>query len=245
MLVKEIQQAKKIALFIDCENISYKLCAEIMKRLDEIGEVCIKKAYGDWRKDMLEPWAEVLLQYSIEPIQILSKAQVKDPTHKAKNASDIRLTIDVMHTLYQQTMDCLALATSDSDFASLAQEIRRWAIPAIGFGSHQAREELKQAFNTYEELDSRPSSEQRLTSNKALLKLLHRAIESTQDAQGFALVSTIGNWIKQNHYKSASSYDKESWGDVFKQICQENKEEFEIHYDGTRNSIMKVRLKRQ
>ena len=245
MLVKEIQQAKKIALFIDCENISYKLCAEIMKRLDEIGEVCIKKAYGDWRKDMLEPWAEVLLQYSIEPIQILSKAQVKDPAHKAKNASDIRLTIDVMHTLYQQTMDCLALATSDSDFASLAQEIRRWAIPAIGFGSHQAREELKQAFNTYEELDSRPSSEQKLTSNKALLKLLHRAIESTQDAQGFALVSTIGNWIKQNHYKSASSYGKESWGDVFKQICQENKEEFEIHYDGTRNSIMKVRLKRQ
>lgn len=239
-MMTESSGAKKIALFIDCENISHKLCHEIMKRLDEIGEVCIKKAYGDWRKEMLGPWAEVLLQYSIEPIQILSSA--KDSTHKAKNASDIRLTIDVMHILYQQTMDCFALATSDSDFASLAQEIRRWAIPAIGFGSHKAREELKQAFNSYDELDT-PIT---LANNKALIKLLCRAIDNTQDSQSFALVSTIGNWIKQNYYKSASSYNKESWGDVFKQICQESKDGvFEIHYDGERKNIMKVRIKRQ
>lgn len=234
----ESSGAKKIALFIDCENISYKLCDEIMKRLDEVGEVCIKKAYGDWRKDMLGPWAEVLLQYSIEPIQILTGA--RDSTHKAKNASDIRLTIDVMHTLYQRSMDCFALATSDSDFASLAQEIRRWAVPAIGFGSYKAREELKQAFSSYDELDTLIT----LANNKALIKLLRRAIEDTQDAQSFAFVSTIGNWIKQHYYKSASSYGKESWGDVFKQICQENNSEFEIHYQGERKNIMKVRIKR-
>ena len=39
----ESSGAKKIALFIDCENISYKLCDEIMKRLDEVGEVLSKR----------------------------------------------------------------------------------------------------------------------------------------------------------------------------------------------------------
>ena len=228
---------KKIALFIDCENISYKLCDEIMKRLNEIGEVCIRKAYGDWRKEALHSWVGLLLQYSIEPIQILTGNRQDDGDRRGKNSSDIKLTIDVVNTLYSRNIDYIALATSDSDFAPLAQEIRKWAIPAIGFGTKNARDELKQSFNSYDELDEQHT----LSANKALIKLLHKAIEQNQDRESYALVSRIGNWIKENYYKSASSYGEESWGDIFKQL----KNEFELNYRGARNSVMSVRIKRE
>lgn len=34
---------KRVALFIDSENISHRLIAEVMERLENFGEICIKK----------------------------------------------------------------------------------------------------------------------------------------------------------------------------------------------------------
>lgn len=235
MIENSLQKDKKVALFIDCENISYKLIDEIMEKLSLIGEVCIKKAYGYWRDDSLKNWENELKKYSIEPIHVITG---KNSSTSIKNSCDIRLTIDVMKVMHAKSMDCIVLATSDSDFASLASEIRAYGLMAIGFGESKSREELKNAFTSFEFIGKNIDSEEvNLQNDKQLLNLLRNAIESTTSDTGKSLVSQVGLWLKANYLKTASSYGKDSWGDVLKSMPKY----FEISYDGVNNSIMSVR----
>lgn len=265
--------SNKIALFIDCENINHKACDKIIQMLSEVGEICVKKAYANWARTDMEHWREMLALHSIEPIQISSII-------KGKNASDIRLTIDVMHALYHYNMDCIALATSDSDFAPLAQEVRRWTLPVIGFGRRNARDELKRAFSVYHEIDEpvkaaaieseKPKicaldSAKAPESNKApessittkasktqgncahklcdddeLIWFLYDAIKNTRDAESWANVSKIAEWMANNSDIKPASYGKKTWGKVFKHFCKHTKM-FEMRYTECQ-SVMMVRI---
>ncbi|PAF42565.1 NYN domain-containing protein [Helicobacter sp. 11S03491-1] len=235
------KERKKVALFIDCENVSYKLIGDIMERLAEVGEVCVKKAYADWRNNGIKNWEEALIQYSIEPIHIITGNRNGDGGKSGKNSSDIKITIDVINTLHSGVMECIALATSDSDFAPLAQEIRKKGIPAIGFGEKKAREDFRKAFTNFEELGVGQPGDPQLSKDKYLIRLLKEAVESTSGDNGKSLVSRVGLWIKGNYLKSASSYGRDSWGDIFKALP----EHFDITYSGVKNSVMSVEYRRR
>lgn len=222
-------EKKKVALFIDSENISYKRIDEILQKLLDFGEVCIKKAYGDWRKESMRGWDEILSKYSIEPIHIITGNVSKS------NSSDIKIAIDVMNVLYGGSMNCIALATSDSDFAPLAQEIRTRGIQAIGFGEEKSRDDLRNAFTSFEEVGKR-GVEEDLNSNHYLINLLKSAVESTMDDEGKSMVSRVGLWLKEHYFKTASSYGRDTWGEVFKAL----EDVFEISYGGKGDKVMYV-----
>lgn len=223
-----MEGGKKVALFIDSENISFRLIGEVLERLGDMGEICIKKAYGDWRKDGLRGWDSVLSEYSIEPVHIITGNGIKT------NSSDIKIAIDVMNTLYAERMDCIALATSDSDFAPLAQEIRKRGVIAIGFGEVKSRKALRNAFTSFEEVGREKQEE--LSSNRYLINLLRMAIESTANDEGKSMVSRVGLWIKEHYFKTASSYGRETWGEVFRGLD----EYFEISFGGRDKKVMYV-----
>ncbi|PAF54183.1 hypothetical protein BKH42_01350 [Helicobacter sp. 13S00482-2] len=235
------KERKKVALFIDCENISHKLIDDIMERLSDVGEVCVKKAYGDWRNNGIKNWEEGLIKYSIEPIHIITGNRNGDGGSAGKNSSDIKITIDVINTLHSGTMECIALATSDSDFAPLAQEIRAKGIPAIGFGEKKTREDFRKAFTNFEEIGVADKPNSQLYKDKNLIKLLRNAVESTSGDDGKSLVSRVGLWIKNNYLKAASSCGQDSWGDVFKALP----DYFEISYSGVNNSVMSVQYRKK
>lgn len=222
-------EKKKVALFIDSENISYKRIDEILQKLLDFGEVCIKKAYGDWRRDSMRGWDEILSKYSIEPIHIITGNISKS------NSSDIKIAIDVMNVLYGGNMNCIALVTSDSDFAPLAQEIRTRGIQAIGFGEEKSRDDLRNAFTSFEEVGKKEVEED-LSSNRYLIYLLKSAVESTMDDEGKSMVSRVGVWLKEHYFKTASSYGRETWGEVFKAL----EDVFEISYGGKGDKVMYV-----
>ncbi|MCE3046853.1 NYN domain-containing protein [Helicobacter kayseriensis] len=222
------ERGKKVALFIDSENISHRLISEVMERLEGFGEICIKKAYGDWRKNDLRGWDEWLSKYSIEPVHLITGNGIKT------NSSDIKIAIDVMNTLFSERMDCIALVTSDSDFAPLAQEIRTRGIVSIGFGEAKSRESLRNAFTSFEEVGR--DKEEDLSSNRYLINLLRQATESTMGEDGKSMVSRVGIWLKDHYYKSASSYGRETWGEVFRALD----EHFEVTYGGRDNKVMFV-----
>lgn len=240
MLIAE-KERKKVALFIDCENVSYKLIDDIMERLAEVGEVCVKKAYGDWRNNAIKGWEDALIRYSIEPIHIITGNRMGDGAKGGKNSSDIKITIDVVNALNSGIMECIALASSDSDFAPLAQEIRTKGIAAIGFGEKKAREDFRKAFTNFEEVGVLEEGDIKLKKDKNLIKILRNAVESNSGDDGKSLVSRVGLWIKNNYLKSASSYGQDSWGDIFKALP----EFFEISYSGTNNSIMSVQYRQR
>ena len=211
---------KKIALFVDCENISSKWAEKIFESLLEIGDICIKKAYGDWRSDLIKPWHEILSLYSMEPIHVVSGNHNKNTSSGGKNSCDIKLSIDVMNCIYDGIVDCIVIASSDSDFVPLAQEIRKKGIQAIGFGELKTREEYQKAFTSFEFLKQ---DDDNLKSNKALKRMLKRAIDENSDGSGRASLANIGNWIKANYSQSAKSYGKNTWSEIFKVLCEDFK----------------------
>lgn len=220
---------KKIALFIDSENVSYKLIGEILKELNAMGEVCVKKAYGDWRREAMRGWDEILNSYSIEPIHIITGNSSKS------NSSDIRIAIDVMHTLYEGKMECIALATSDSDFAPLAQEIRTKGIESIGFGEQKSRDDLRNAFSHFYELtpkkekpkpvSSKPQEAKPSTPSKPALSkttqevqnldILKKAIIANLEENGWASLSKVGSYLRNECKIAPSHYQRATWSKVF------------------------------
>ena len=110
-----------IALLIDADNASPAGIDSVLTVLAELGQVNIRRAYGNWRKTTLKGWADIVHRYGIEPQQQFDLT-------KGKNATDMKMTIDAMDMLYRGRVHGFGIMSSDSDFTPLAMRIRRRAI---------------------------------------------------------------------------------------------------------------------
>ena len=59
---------KKIALLIDCDNVSHRAIDGVLDELAKYGVVNIRKAYGNWKSPLLQGWEEKLHPFAITPI---------------------------------------------------------------------------------------------------------------------------------------------------------------------------------
>ena len=203
---------KKIALFIDCENISHKHIDKIIDELANYGELHIRKAYGDWTKPSLKGWNERLFDYSLEPIH--------QPAYSTtKNATDIKMTVDIMKTMCNSSyIDYIALVTSDSDFTPLVTEIKSQAIQVIGFGESKTSNILQKACSQFIQLGIGKQNSN-LEKNVKLINILKNAIRHTRDDDKFAYVSEVGSYLKNQNSTTAKNYGNyKSWGDIFRNL---------------------------
>jgi uncharacterized LabA/DUF88 family protein len=103
-------------LYIDADNISYKMMEKIVNHID-FNNLLIKKIYGDWSKSELKNWISVCLDYGLEPIQCFRIGK--------KQSTDIKLITDVVNDINNIfIIRKIYLVTSDSDFSYLCQNIR-------------------------------------------------------------------------------------------------------------------------
>lgn len=136
---------KNIALLIDADNISPKYVKSIFDELNSYGTVSIRRIYGNWKKK--QGWnEEVLLEYSIQPIQQFDYT-------KGKNATDMAMTIDAMDVLYLKQADIFCIISSDSDFTKLAMRLRESQKYVIGMGDSKTPTSLTKACNKFVFLD--------------------------------------------------------------------------------------------
>ncbi|MBN2826190.1 MAG: NYN domain-containing protein [Campylobacterales bacterium] len=200
---------KKVALFIDCENVSYKYIDDIISDLAKLGEVHIRKAYGDWKNDNLKGWDEIIFEYSLEPIY--------QPRYSnTKNASDIKMTVDIMKTLcINANIDFIALATSDSDFTPLVTEVKSQGIQVVGFGEEKTSDILKKACTEFIKIGKVATKKSDLVVDRKLINRIKHAINYTKDDDGWALVSDFGIYFKNNYASSANNYGNyKSWSEL-------------------------------
>ena len=231
-----MQTNKKIALFIDCENISHKYLGTIIEELANYGEVNIRRAYGNWNAKGMEGWNENIFDYSLESIH-----QLPYSAGKYKNASDIKMTVDIMKSICQNTkIDYLALATSDSDFTPLVIEIKSQGIEVIGFGEAKTKNVLQKACSEFIELGTKHETNE-LSKNKKLINILKNAIRHKKGDDDFAYVSEVGTYLKNQNSTSAKNYGYKTWGEIFKEL-QDAFEIQMIEKNGKR-SIMTVKIK--
>ena len=122
-----MEKDKKIAVLIDADNVSEKYIKYIIDEISNHGTPTYKRIYGDWTKPQLAPWKNVLLNYSISPIQQYSYTT-------GKNSTDAALIIDAMDILYSKNVDGFCIVSSDSDFTKLAARLREAGMYVIGMG---------------------------------------------------------------------------------------------------------------
>lgn len=135
-------EKKKIALLIDCDNISFKSVEKIIAEIEEFGDIIIKRAYGNWRNDSLKNWFTKLTELSIKPIQQIDYT-------KGKNATDMAITIDAMKMLYEKNLDAFALVSSDSDFTPLVMTLQEEGKKVYGFGYERSPIALQRACSVF------------------------------------------------------------------------------------------------
>lgn len=137
--------AKKIALFIDADNISSKFGKQIIEALESRGEIFIRRIYGNWEKISLHGWNECILNFSLRAVQ--------QPDFVAgKNATDMSLVIDAMDVLYDGKAEIFAIVSNDSDFTPLVIRLRESGIKIIGMGNAQAANSFRLACNEFIDL---------------------------------------------------------------------------------------------
>ncbi len=122
-----MQEAKRIALLIDCDNVSHTAIEGVLEELAKHGTVNVRHAHGDWNNPSLSGWAGKLHPHAIRPMQQFAYT-------KGKNATDSAMIIDAMDLLYSNNVDAFALMTSDSDFTPLVLRILESGFPVYGFG---------------------------------------------------------------------------------------------------------------
>ncbi len=100
---------KKLAVLIDADNAQPEIIEGLLAEIALYGIASVKRIYGNWTTPNLQPWKEVLLNYSIQPIQQFDYT-------RGKNATDSALIIDAMDLLYTNKFDGFCIISSDSDF---------------------------------------------------------------------------------------------------------------------------------
>lgn len=124
------QNERRFAVLIDADNVSPKYIKYILDEVSDIGIATYKRIYGDWTDNEKRAWKNVLLDWSVNPIQQYSYTT-------GKNATDSAMIIDAMDILYSGNVDGFCLVSSDSDFTKLAQRLREAGMFVMGIGEQK------------------------------------------------------------------------------------------------------------
>ena len=208
---------KNIALLIDADNITPAAIDPVLTVMAELGQVNIRRAYGNFAKQGLAKWDTITNRYGIRP-------QQQFDVSKGKNATDMAMTIDAIDLLYQGKVDGFGIMSSDSDFTPLVTRLRQDGIVVYGFGSAKTPQAFKsvctrfidvdQLIKTTQAQEAAPSGSpesgaaESLAADTELMELIGAAYkEAKRDEEGWARVQQVGQ-IAGNR----SSFDVRNYG---------------------------------
>ncbi|MCB2215860.1 NYN domain-containing protein [Desulfofustis glycolicus] len=238
----------KIALLIDCDNVSHRSVEGVIDELSKYGKVNIRNAYGNWKSENMKGWEEKLHPHAIKPIQQFAYTT-------GKNATDAAMIIDAMDLLYTQKLDAFALMTSDSDFTPLVMRILANGITVYGFGEKKTPGAFVRACSQFiytenlEPLDDEEEKPQEkggtkksrseLKQDATLVKLLRTAVEQAADEDGWSHLGRIGQYISNKTSFSPVNYGYKKLGDLIRAI---DLFEIKMRHD---NSVMYIKDSRK
>jgi uncharacterized protein (TIGR00288 family) len=224
----------RVAVLIDCDNISHQWARAILDEVAKHGTLGIKRGYGDWTNDHLKNWRPELATYAIQPVQQFAYSV-------GKNSTDFALVIDAMDLLYGGTVDAFCLVSSDSDFTRLAMRLRESGKRVYGIGARKTPAAFQNACDqfTYVELlvgdgaevdepaPSRKATAATTAAKKAVKKaapaakasgstknqqeatsLLLRAVEASAKEDGWAALSEVGSYVVNTN----PTFDSRNYG---------------------------------
>lgn len=234
---------KKIALLIDYDNFTQeKYFPVLFEELNEIGDILIKYAFYSNLND--GTIREKFIRYGIEPMSQIAYS-------KGKNAVDIRITMEAMSLLGKDYIDCICLATSDSDFTPLVYHLQKSNKYVVGAGDNRASDDYKNSFNTFISVEKiitpvKPSTENNKTSVeneylKTLVKVVNSIIEANVEDDGFADFSYVVLTLKNQ----MRDFNPKNYGSITNKTVQFFKSHLKDYYELKCNKLVyRIKIKK-
>jgi len=250
-----IDKTPRIALLIDADNSPSAKIGLILNELSTYGETSIRRAYGNWKKQELRGWEELLHEHAIRPMQQFDYS-------KGKNASDMAMVIDALDLLYSDRPEAFGIVSSDADFTPLVMYLRAKGAAVYGFGAQKTPEPFVNACSRFLYLDklavaaaavdidtgelTRDESAAtplrvpaaKLKRDAKLVGLLRNAVEAAAGESGWARVGAVGQQIGNQ-----ASFDPRNYGYATLTKLLKATELFQLDKEGT--SEVAVRDARQ
>ena len=224
--------ASRVAVLIDCDNISWQRAPGVVAEAATHGVLGVKRGYGDWGNPNLSGWRHQLTPLAIQPVQQIAYVP-------GKGATDIALVIDAMDLLYSGQVDTFCLVASDSDYTRLAMRLREAGKRVVGIGAKQTPAAFSSACDrfTFVEVLGSPEAPSGTTSGlpqrrtngareraigpsqadlptvtaadaPELRDMLSATVDAALDEGGWALLSNVGWQLVANH----PTFDSRNYG---------------------------------
>src|SRR5699024_7273742 len=229
----------RIAVLIDCDNVSSKHAAAVLEELATYGSPTVKRAYGDWTTTRLSGWKHELQRNAIQPVQQFAYTV-------GKNSTDSALIIDAMDLLWQDNVEAFALISSDSDFTRLATRLRESGKRVYGLGMRKTPESLRRAVDQFiylellqeqaRDRDEEPdpeTDEQEPQPGINLESALTKAINATSGDDGWSTLGTVGQHLSRAH----ADFDPRTFGHQKLSTLVEEQPDRETRAEGSSRQV--------
>lgn len=231
----------RIAVLIDCDNVSAKHTAAVLEELAKYGTPTIKRAYGDWTTTQLGGWKSELQRNAIQPVQQFAYTV-------GKNSTDSALIIDAMDLLWQGNVEAFALVSSDSDFTRLATRLRESGKRVYGLGARKTPESLRRAVDQFiflellqeqsredepDEGGSAAPAEDVAEPTINLQSALTRAINATSGDDGWSALGLVGQHLSRAH----ADFDPRTFGHQKLSSLVDEQPYLETRAEGSRRQV--------
>lgn len=217
-----------IAVLIDANNVSPTWIDPIIEEAGKLGNLALKRAYGDFSNSE-KIWRATCSLHAIQPVQ-------QFPYTTGKNASDIALVIDAIDLIHTNRYSCFCIVSSDSDFARLAIRLREDGITVLGIGEQKTPDAFVKACTQFIYIEGLISTKAKTKSKSAtvpattpiaakpkevkpkattttttvnnttisplddrLFILFRTAIENTRNDEGWAKLALVGTYLTKQH----------------------------------------------
>ena len=236
----------RIALLIDADNSPAAKIGVILNELSTFGETSIRRAYGNWKKQELRGWEEILHEHAIRPMQQFDYS-------KGKNASDMAMVVDALDVFYSERPDAFGIVSSDADFTPLVMYLRAKGAAVYGFGAQKTPEPFVNACSRFLFLDKLAKAADdstddgsddssgddaaaaplrvptaKLKQDRKLVALLRNAVAAAQGESGWARVGAVGQQIGNQ-----ASFDPRNYGYATLTKLLKATELFQVDKEGT------------
>ncbi len=218
---------QKMVVLIDADNTQLSKMEAVMREISTYGRIVVKRAYGNWKKEVLKNWEDELKRLAI-------KAEQQFDYVVGKNATDMALVIGAVDLLHSNIYDAFVLVASDSDYTPLAIKLHESGVYVIGVGENKTPEAFRNACDDFIFIENLSSSkagkvknvvvdkvleenvpiigeviDQNIISNiEEIHNLLEIAYEKYQDADAFVNVSSVGAFLK----RTKPDFDSRTYG---------------------------------
>lgn len=210
-----MEDLRNIVLLIDADNTQLSKLEDVIREISTHGRIVVKRAYGNWKKDILKNWENELKRLAI-------KAEQQFDYVSGKNATDMALVIDAINLLHKNIYDAFVIVASDSDYTPLAINLHESGVFVMGVGEKKTPESFRNSCDEFvflENIETKirdvdagdralnlgtgtkdavngPQNEAK-ESMDAVHELLKIAWDKYQDDDGYVNVSSAGTFIKR------------------------------------------------